>query len=245
MTNSQSKLAQEDDVGNRLVFLTDILYEVIQDRDVIRIVFKNLDDIESNEHRHYHKVVYDLENRKAHHSRCKLPTAIKCGIHLFRENYLQPKFYDKSYTVTEKIMLAKQIEKYRSWKYIRCKSELKRIRDSIKWQESFQSKWNYKLGGCLLMIKDNDKTHRPKWVFNRAESLTQGGHWTLGLKPGHTGRLIIEFIRTDYFGGMMSYLANDYRMYSSGFWYTPMPKRNLVEDYFVYLEEKPHGIIAR
>ena len=60
MTNSQSKLAPEADVGNRLIFLTDVLYEVIRDRDVIRNVFKNLDEIESKEERMYHKVVFDL-----------------------------------------------------------------------------------------------------------------------------------------------------------------------------------------
>ena len=63
------------------------------------------------------------------------------------------------------------------------------------------------------MIKDNDVLHHPKWVFKRAESFTEGGQWTLGLKPGHTGKLIIEFIRTDGVGGMMGQLANDYQMY--------------------------------
>lgn len=238
MTNSQSKFSQEDDVGNRLVFLTRVLDQVISDRDVIRCVLDKLGEYESTEHRHYHKVVYDL--RKARHSRCILPTEIKCGIHLFRENYLQPKFLEKSYTVTEKIMLAKMIEKYRRWKYIGyigCKRELKRIRDSIIWQESFHKKCGSKVGGCMLAIKDNALEHHPRWVLHRAESQTEGSHWTLGLKSGHTGRLIVEFIRRDYFGGMMLYLSRDHEMYSSGFWYVPIPKRTISEDYFVYLED--------
>ena len=262
MTNSQSKLAAEEDLGNRLIFLTDVLYKVIGDRDVIRNVFKNLDEIESKEERIYHKVVFDLH--KAITDRKKLypgtthyttmnspvpnlyrrfqPPGLVCAIHLFRENYLQPKFHNKSYTVKEKIMLAKQIEKCRGWRFNGTRwqqSELKRIRDSIKWRESYQSKCNYKLGGCILMIKDNDVLHHPKWVFNRAESFTEGGQWTLGLKPGHSGRLIIEFIRTDGVGGMMDRLAYDYQMYSSGYWYGGMPIRKEHEDYFVYLEDHP------
>ena len=71
MTNSQSKLAPEGDVGNRLIFLTDVLYKVIQDRDVIRNVFKNLDEIESKEERLYHKVVFDLH--KTIKSKVKVP----------------------------------------------------------------------------------------------------------------------------------------------------------------------------
>jgi len=252
MTNSQSKLAQEDDVGNRLIFLTDVLYKVIQDRDVIRNVFKNLDELESKEEILYHKVVFDLHKaisdksykilRSTNIYRRFQPAGLVCAIHLFRENYLRPKFHNKSYNVKEKIMLAKQIEKCRGWRYNGphwLQSELKRIRDSIKWQESFQSKCNYKLGGCILMIKDNDVKHHPKWVFKRAESFTKGGQWTLGLKPGHTGRLIIEFIRTDGVGEMMGQLANDYQMYSSGCWYNPMPIRKQYEDYFLYLEDHP------
>lgn len=262
MTNSQSKLAPEADVGNRLIFLTDILYEFIHDRDVIRNVLKNLYEIESKEERNYHKVVFDLH--KTISNRNKLypgtanyttmnspvpnlyrrfqPAGLVCAIHLFRENYLRPKFHNKSYNVKEKIMLVKQIEKCRGWRFhgpTWQQSELKRIRDSIKWQESFQSKCNYKLGGCILMIKDNDVKHHPKWVFKRAESFTKGGQWTLGLKPGHTGRLIIEFIRTDGVGEMMGQLANDYQMYSSGCWYNPMPIRKQHEDYFLYLEDHP------
>jgi len=38
---------------------------------------------------------------------------------------------------------------------------------------------------------------------------------------------------------MMEQLAGDYETYSSGCWYNPMPTRNLVEDYFVYLEDHP------
>ena len=249
MTNSHSTLAPEEDVGNRLIFLTDVLYTVIRDRDVIRNVFKSLDEIESKEERLYHKVAFDLHKAISDRSskstnlyRRFQPAGLVCAIHLFRENYLQPKFHNKSYTVKEKIMLAKQIEKCRGWRFNGNRwqqSELKRIRDSIKWQESFQSKCDYKLGGCILMIKDNDVLHHPKWVFKRAESFTEGGQWTLGLKPGHTGKLIIEFIRTDGVGGMMNRLAYDYQMYSSGYWYGGMPLRKEHEDYFVYLEDHP------
>ncbi len=250
MTNSQSKLAHEDNVGNRLAFLSDVLYKVINDRDVIRQIFSSLDDLESIEERTYHKVVYNLEDQKKN-PRNRLPANIKCGIHLFRENYLQPKFYDKSYTVSEKIMLAKKIEKYRGWQHGRpfvgvnkwCISELKRIRDSIEWRESYQSKCNYQLGGCILMVKDKNVKHHRDWIFKRANqwTLSRGGTWTLGLKPGHTGKLIIEFIRSDRLGSMMDVLAWNYEMYSMGCWYNPMPLRNKIEDYFVYLEDHPRN----
>ena len=203
---------------------------------IIKRLLKRLDslnDLETKEEKHYYKTIHNLRDTNNSY----LPDNIQCGIHLFRENYLQPKYYHKKYNVGEKKMLAKKIEKHRGWRERGSRGgafELRRIRYSIHWMETYQAKnQDYNLGGCMLLVKDNEFEIDNKCLQRAYEYTINYSPWTSGLKLGHTGSLIIEFIRGDIFGKWMTIVAKSYNFAGTGFWYIPNPSPKYT-DYFIY-----------
>ena len=169
MTNSHSK---HDTTlcsgGNRLVFLTTALYHVIPDRDIIHKVLDGLQEIETEEDKHYFKTIHSLRDSENNpYNSSYLPYHIQASIHLFREDYIGT-LSSKELTLSEKKQIVKFVCNRRNLNSRSLKNgtsftnhfkELTRIKRSIKWLESYkETHIDYTCGGLIIAVTGNKQT---------------------------------------------------------------------------------------
>ena len=177
MTNSHSKHATSSSpIGNRLVFLTTALYHVISDRDVVHKVINDLQEIETEEEKHYFNTIHSIRDSENNpYNSAYLPYHIQASIHLFREGFMGT-LSSKSLALSEKKQIVKLVCDQRNLNsrclkngtsFTKHFKELTSIKRSIQWLESYKETHpDYTCGGLIIAVQEN------------------GQHWVGGLK-GH------------------------------------------------------------
>lgn len=209
MTNAQSKSMEpiqgNDNHTNRLISLTNLLYRVLPNRDIVHTVLENVNEIETREERTYFKTIHSLRDRKNDpYNASYLPYNLQASIHLFREGYIGT-LSSTSLELPDKIEIVNLVSSNRGWNsrhhrkgtsFTKHYKELQSIKQSIEWVDKYkQTNPEYTKGGLIIVTYEGKEAISVRFAYKDRQgeilhSLTQSSckipdkHYNMYVTPG-------------------------------------------------------------